>query len=142
MPTLAIAIFVAVFAIAPFRNIHLGVLMLPAAAAVGVWLAGMPLRDVVAGFPVNILVIIAGVTIDAGLTESPVLLRVVHQRFSHPVLPPSSISSCSEAGIGGNDRVSFDRERSRGEHGIKSAQLKMALEESKPTSKIRLLHDK
>ena len=31
MPTLAIAIFVAVFAIATFRSIHLGVLMLPAA---------------------------------------------------------------------------------------------------------------
>ena len=36
---LAIGIFVAVFAIASFRNIHLGVLMLPAAVAVGVWLA-------------------------------------------------------------------------------------------------------
>ena len=30
MPTLAIAIFVAVFTIATFRNIHLGVLMIPA----------------------------------------------------------------------------------------------------------------
>ncbi len=69
MPTLAIAIFVAVFAIATFRNIHLGVLMLPAACAVGVWLAGMSLRDVVAGFPVNILVIIAGVTYFFGIAR-------------------------------------------------------------------------
>jgi hypothetical protein len=60
MATLAIAIFVAVFAIATFRNIHLGVLVLPAACAVGVWLAGMPLATVVAGFPVSILVLLAG----------------------------------------------------------------------------------
>ena len=70
MPTLAIAIFVAVFAIATFRNIHLGVLMLPAACAVGVWLAGMPLRDIVAGFPVSILVLIAGVTYLFGIAQA------------------------------------------------------------------------
>lgn len=69
MPTLAIAIFVAVFAIATVRNIHLGVLMLPAACAVGVWLAGMSLRDVVAGFPVGILVLIAGVTYLFGIAK-------------------------------------------------------------------------
>jgi Dicarboxylate carrier protein MatC N-terminus len=69
MPTIAIAIFVAVFAIATFRNIHLGVLMLPAACAVGVWLAGMSLRDVVAGFPVSILVLIAGVTYFFGIAK-------------------------------------------------------------------------
>ena len=69
MPTLAIAIFVAVFAIATFRNIHLGVLMLPAACAVGVWLAGMSLRDIVAGFPVGILVLIAGVTYLFGIAQ-------------------------------------------------------------------------
>ena len=69
MPTLAIAIFVAVFAIATFRSIHLGVLMLPAACAVGVWLAGMSLRDVVAGFPVSILVLIAGVTYFFGIAK-------------------------------------------------------------------------
>ena len=69
MPTLAIAIFVAVFAIATFRNIHLGVLMLPAACAVGVWLAGMSLRDIIAGFPVGILVLIAGVTYLFGIAR-------------------------------------------------------------------------
>ena len=69
MPTLAIAIFVAVFAIATFRNIHLGVVMLPAAGAVGVWLAGMSLRDIVAGFPVGILVLIAGVTYLFGIAK-------------------------------------------------------------------------
>ena len=69
MPTLAIAIFVAVFTIATLRNVHLGVLMIPAAAAVGVWLAGMPLRDVVAGFPLNILVLIGGVTYFFGIAQ-------------------------------------------------------------------------
>jgi di/tricarboxylate transporter len=69
MPTLAIAIFVAVFAIATFRGIHLGVLMLPAAVAVGVWLAGMPLRDILAGFPINILVLVAGVTYFFGIAQ-------------------------------------------------------------------------
>src|SRR5215203_70706 len=69
MPTLAIAIFIAVFAIATFRGIHLGVLMLPAAVAVGVWLAGMPIRDVLAGFPINILVLIAGVTYFFGIAQ-------------------------------------------------------------------------
>ena len=38
---------IAVFAIATLRNIHLGVLMIPAACAAGVWLAGMSLPDVV-----------------------------------------------------------------------------------------------
>jgi di/tricarboxylate transporter len=70
VPTLAIAIFVAVFAIATVRNIHLGVLMLPAAVAVGVWLAGMPIRDILAGFPINILVLIAGVTYFFGIAQS------------------------------------------------------------------------
>jgi di/tricarboxylate transporter len=69
MPTLAITIFVAVFAIATIRNIHLGVLMLPAAVAVGVWLAGMPIRDILAGFPINILVLIAGVTYFFGIAQ-------------------------------------------------------------------------
>lgn len=69
-PELAIAIFVAVFAVAAFRNVHLGVLMVPAAVAVGVWLAGMPVRDVLDGFPVNILVLIAGVTFLFGIARS------------------------------------------------------------------------
>ena len=70
MPTLAIAIFVAVFAIATLRNIHLGALMLPVACAVGVWLAGMPVQEVVAGFPLNILVLIAGVTFFFGIAQA------------------------------------------------------------------------
>jgi len=70
MPSFAIAIFVVVFAIATLRNIHLGVLMLPAAVAVGVGLAGMPFRDVLAGFPVNILVLVGGVTYFFGIAQA------------------------------------------------------------------------
>jgi di/tricarboxylate transporter len=80
MPTLAIAIFVAVFAIATFRNIHLGVLMIPAACAVGVWLAGMSLPNVVAGFPVNILILVAGVTYFFGIArENGTIDRVIQK---------------------------------------------------------------
>ena len=70
MPTLAIVIFAAVFIIATIRNIHLGVLMIPTACAVGVWLAGMSLRDVVAGFPINILILVAGVTYFFGIAQA------------------------------------------------------------------------
>ena len=62
MPILAVVIFVALFAIATIRNIHFGVLMIPAACAVGVWLAGMSVGEVVDGFPVNILMLVAAVT--------------------------------------------------------------------------------
>ena len=80
MPTLAIAIFIGVFAVATFRNIHLGVLMFPAACAVGIWLAGMPLREVIAGFPVSILVLLAGVTFFFGIAQANGTLdRVVHK---------------------------------------------------------------
>jgi Na+/H+ antiporter NhaD/arsenite permease-like protein len=58
----AIAIFIAVFAIAALRNVHLGILMFAAACGVGVWLGGIPLRDVVRGFPINIMVLLVGVT--------------------------------------------------------------------------------
>jgi di/tricarboxylate transporter len=70
VPTLAIAIFIGVFAIATLRNIHLGVLMFPAACAVGLWLADMSLRDIVAGFPVSILVLLAGVTYFFGIAKA------------------------------------------------------------------------
>jgi di/tricarboxylate transporter len=81
MPTLAIAIFVAVFAIATLRSIHLGVLMLPAAVAVGVSLAGMPLRDVLDGFPINILVLIGGVTYFFGIAQANGTIDAVIQKL-------------------------------------------------------------
>jgi di/tricarboxylate transporter len=81
MPWLAIAMFVGVFAIATLRNIHLGVLMIPAACAAGVWLAGMPIRDIVAGFPVSILVLLAGVTCFFGIAKANGTLDCLVQRL-------------------------------------------------------------
>lgn len=68
-PVAAIVIFVAVFAVATLRKVHLGVLMFPAACGVGVWLAGMALRDVVGGFPVSIMVLLVGVTYLFGIAQ-------------------------------------------------------------------------
>ncbi|MGO4246430.1 SLC13 family permease [Paenarthrobacter sp. RAF54_2] len=58
----ALAIFVGVFVLATLRKVHIGVLMFAAAAGVGVWMAGMTIDKVVAGFPVGILVLLVGVT--------------------------------------------------------------------------------
>jgi len=58
----AIGIFIAAFAIAALRDVHVGIIMFAAACGVGVWLAGIPLQDVVGGFPVSIMVLLVGVT--------------------------------------------------------------------------------
>lgn len=58
----ALIVFVALFAVATLRGVHVGVIMFAAACGVGVWLAGMPLKDVVGGFPVGIMVLLVGVT--------------------------------------------------------------------------------
>jgi di/tricarboxylate transporter len=58
----AIGIFIAIFAIASLRKVHLGIMMFAAACGIGVWLARMPLKDVVAGFPLSIMVLLVGVT--------------------------------------------------------------------------------
>jgi len=69
-PVVAIAIFILVFAIATLRDVHLGILMFPAACAVGVTLAGMPLREVVSGFPISIMVLLTGVTYFFGIAHA------------------------------------------------------------------------
>lgn len=58
----ALVLFVLIFALATLRKVHLGVIMFAAAAGVGIWLAGMPMNEIVAGFPVSILVLLVGVT--------------------------------------------------------------------------------
>ena len=58
----AIGIFITAFAIAALRDVHVGIIMFAAACGVGVWLAGMPLQDVVGGFPISIMVLLVGVT--------------------------------------------------------------------------------
>ena len=70
MPLAALVIFVAVFALAAARRVHLGVTMFAAACGVGVLLAGLPLRTVIAGFPVNLLVLLAGVTYFFGIAQA------------------------------------------------------------------------
>jgi di/tricarboxylate transporter len=70
MPLTALVIFVAVFAVAAARHVHLGVTMFAAACGVGVVMAGLPLRTVVAGFPVNLLVLLAGVTYFFGIAQA------------------------------------------------------------------------
>ncbi len=68
-PIGALVIFVAVFALATLRGVHLGLLTFVAACLVGPALAGMTLREVMAGFPVGILILMAGVTYFFGIAQ-------------------------------------------------------------------------
>ena len=63
----ALATFVAVFAVATLRGVHVGLLMFVSACLVGTTVAGMTLSEVIAGFPVNILILVAGVTFFFGI---------------------------------------------------------------------------
>ena len=65
----ALAIFVAVFAVATLRGLHIGLLMFVSACVVGTTVAGMTQREVIAGFPVNILILVAGVTFFFGIAK-------------------------------------------------------------------------
>ena len=67
---LALAIFIAVFAIAAVRNVNIGIAMFPVACVVGIWIADIALDDVVAGFPLSILVLLVGVTYFFGIAHS------------------------------------------------------------------------
>lgn len=93
VPVAALAIFVAAFALATARRAHLGIVMLPAAAATGVWVAGMPLRDVTGGFPVNILVLLVGVTYFFGIaqvngTVDRLIVAVISRTGARPTALP------------------------------------------------------
>lgn len=70
MDLAALAIFVAVFVVAAVRQVHVGVAMFAAACGVGVVLAGLPLRTVVGGFPVSLMVLLAGVTYFFGIAQA------------------------------------------------------------------------
>lgn len=70
MDLAALAIFVAVFVVAAVRHVHVGVAMFAAACGVGVALAGLPLRTVVGGFPVSLMVLLAGVTYFFGIAQA------------------------------------------------------------------------
>ena len=60
---IALAIFIALFALGAIRRVHIGVLMFAGAAGTALLLTDMPLDDVVAGFPLSIMVLLAGVTL-------------------------------------------------------------------------------
>lgn len=66
----ALILFIAVFAIATLRGVHIGILMFAAACGVGVWLAEMPLKDVLGGFPIGIMVLLVGVTYFFGIARA------------------------------------------------------------------------
>lgn len=70
LPLTALIIFIAIFAIAAVRGVHVGIATFAAACGVGVWLAGMPLKAVVAGFPVGIMVLLVGVTYFFGIAQA------------------------------------------------------------------------
>jgi di/tricarboxylate transporter len=84
----ALAVFVAVFVVAAIRQVHVGVAMFAAACGVGVALAGLPVRTVVSGFPVSLMVLLAGVTYFFGIAQAngtvdrviSAVLRLVGQR--------------------------------------------------------------
>ncbi len=101
-PLIAIAIFIVIFAVATARDIHLGILMFPAACLAGVTLAGMPLRDVIGGFPVGILVLLAGVTYFFGIahvngTTDRVVRALLARIGKRPMLLPFVFFALSAA---------------------------------------------
>jgi di/tricarboxylate transporter len=69
-PLTALAVFVVLFAVAAWRNVPVGILMLAAACGVGVWLEDMALAEVLDGFPVGTMVILAGVTYFFGIARA------------------------------------------------------------------------
>lgn len=58
----ALLIFVALFAIGAIRGVHIGVLMIAGAAGTGIVLAGIEVKEIVEGFPLNIMILLVGVT--------------------------------------------------------------------------------
>jgi di/tricarboxylate transporter len=69
-PLVALAVFTAIFAVAALRDVPVGIVMLAAACGVGVLLADMPLAEVLDGFPVGTMVILAGVTYFFGIARA------------------------------------------------------------------------
>ena len=59
---IALLIFVALFAIGAIRGVQIGVLMLVGAAGTGLLLTDMVVDDIIAEFPLDIMILLAGVT--------------------------------------------------------------------------------
>jgi Dicarboxylate carrier protein MatC N-terminus len=69
-PLTALAVFAAIFAVAALRNVPVGIVMLAAACGVGILLADMLLAEVLDGFPVGTMMILAGVTYFFGIARA------------------------------------------------------------------------
>ena len=65
----ALLVLAAAFLIATVRPVHLGALALAAALAVGTGLAGLGIKDILGGFPVDILLLLLGVTFLFGIAR-------------------------------------------------------------------------
>ena len=70
MQVIALVVFAAVFVIAEVRRSHIGIVMFAAATGMGLLVAGIPLTDIVAGFPIDILILLVGVTFFFGIAKS------------------------------------------------------------------------
>ncbi|GAB3433948.1 SLC13 family permease [Actinophytocola sediminis] len=66
----ALLVLALAFLIATVRPVHLGALALAAALAVGTGLAGLEVKDILAGFPVDILLLLLGVTLLFGIARA------------------------------------------------------------------------
>lgn len=63
-------VFAGVFLVAEMRKTHIGIVMFAAACGMGLLVAGLALKDIVAGFPVDILVLLVGVTYFFGIAKA------------------------------------------------------------------------
>nr|WP_255426581.1 SLC13 family permease [Pseudonocardia sp. C8] len=63
-------VFAAVFVIAEVRRSHIGIVMFAAASGIGLLVAGLALDDIVAGFPIDILILLVGVTYFFGIAKA------------------------------------------------------------------------
>lgn len=66
---IALVGLVAVFAISALRNVHMGALALVFSFAIGIFVVGESLDDVLGGFPVDALIILLGITYLFGLAH-------------------------------------------------------------------------
>lgn len=66
----AFAVLVAAFVLATVRPVHMGALTLAAALGVGTTLAGLSISEILSGFPVDIMLLLLGVTYLFGIARS------------------------------------------------------------------------
>lgn len=77
---IAVSIFVLLFIVGTVRRIHLGAAALAAAVCVGLFVASETVGDVLAGFPISLLLLLLGVTYLISIAKSNGTLELVVQR--------------------------------------------------------------